>query len=153
MFQRLLRRGRPRVASVIRPAAAIWHASTLGILGASLLLQLQRRAACSSAAPSACTIRFNSSHDRLAHNQGPCYRSCIRRSSDGQIIAANSPKSAGSVTYARNTQASPISLSSPTYVYARLAICPPHIYGILAAIALPALAPSQGAQQPHAVLH
>ena len=88
------------------------------------------------------TSWFNISHDRLAYNQGPCYRPTAAAQSGRQILWANSPQSAGTVTYARN--ASP-DLSSRTYVYVHPPCKLPSAYiwyMVYGASPLPALAPT-----------
>jgi len=103
-----------------RSAAAIGHAAILPDPGPEVFTSsCNVDFACCSLRFSTCNILVNTSHDRLAHNQGPCYRPTAAAHRTGRSSSANRPLSAGSVTYAR--QASP-DLSSRTYVYIRLAL-------------------------------
>jgi len=57
------------------PDAALGHAATPPDPGQeSSLLAAMSSLLCCSSAFSACIILVNTSHDRLAYNQGPCYR-------------------------------------------------------------------------------
>jgi hypothetical protein len=60
---------------MLRSAAAIRHASTPPDPGPESSPPAAKSSLlCCSSAFSACIILVNASHDRLAHNQGPCYR-------------------------------------------------------------------------------
>lgn len=98
--------------------------------------------AAATSAFSACIILVNASHDRLAHNQGPCYRPAAAAHRTDKILLANSSLSAA-LSHMHDKPA-PTSPHAHTCTPASQS-SPPHIYGIwhvllLAAIALPALA-------------